>query len=105
MCKQKNLPTMFIIISSFILISLFALTLINMIFSLITPLYFSIFKPFFSNNYKNISTYNFLMDLNFGSELGFKNDYDIIGEIKTLCYSGICNLESSNKITLNCSQA
>jgi hypothetical protein len=104
MCKQ-NLPALFIIMSSFMLISLFALALINMIYSILTPRNFDVFIQSKSDDYKSIYNYDFLMDLNFGAELELKKDYDIRGKIKYLCFTGVCNLESSNKITKNCSQA
>jgi hypothetical protein len=45
------------------------------------------------------------MDLNFGSQLEFKSDYGILGTLQDLCYNGICNLDSSNKMSENCSDA
>jgi hypothetical protein len=45
------------------------------------------------------------MELNFGSQLQFKNNYSIMGPIKDLCYYGICHLDSNNRKSKNCSQA
>ena len=88
MCKQ-SVPVMFTLISFFMLILLFALALTNMILSKLTPKEFETFLGHdITYDYNNISTYDFLMDLNFGTELGLKNDYDILEHVKELCYKG-----------------
>ena len=105
MCKE-SVPVMFTLISFFMLILLFALALTNMIISKLTPKEFETFLWHdIIHDYKDISTYDFLMDLNFGTELRLKNDYAILEHIKELCYKGICNLDSSNKYSKNCSLA
>ena len=105
MCKQ-SLPVVFILISFLMLILIFGLALTNMIISKQTPKQLETFiERNITDDYNNISTYDFLMDLNFGTELRLKNDYDILEYIKRICYKGICNLDSSNKYSDNCSQA
>ena len=106
MSKKKSSPTSFIIISSFMVISLFALALINMIFTVLTPRNFDTFiEPNFIAEYKDIYIQSFLLDVNFGDQLEFKSNYSQIATIKNLCAIGICNTETSNKITKNCTEA
>ena len=86
--------------------SLVGLCLTNMIFSILCPKEFDTFiERNYTADYKNFTNYELLLDLNFGSELEIKYDYDIIGNIEKLCYIGICNLDSTNKVTKNCSDS
>jgi hypothetical protein len=105
MCKE-SLPVLFTIISSFMLISLFALALINMIFCVLTPRNFDTFiEPTYHDDYKKVFSQEFLMDLNFGNELEYKHYYAQIATLKNLCAIGVCNMETTNKVTENCTEA
>jgi hypothetical protein len=81
------------------------LTILYYIFAQMTPMNEDTFIEAQFNDYKNATIYEFLMDLNFGSQLEFKSDYAILGTLQDLCYNGICNLDSSNKMSENCSDA
>ena len=85
---------------------LLVLFILNLIISIINPKNDDTFINInYSNKYNETTTYQFLMDLNFGSELEFKSDYAIFGTLQDICYNGICNLDSSNKMSKNCSDA
>ena len=105
MCEEYK-PPLFCTLSIFMAVFLFGLTLTNMIFAILTPINDNTFiHANYSNNYNELNYFSFLIELNFGSQLEFKNDYAIMGPIKTLCYYGMCHLDSHNTISKNCSEA
>ena len=79
MCKE-SVPTVFGVISYCMLISLFALALTNMIISILNPKEFETFlwkKIDRTKDYRSTYSYDLLMDLNFGTHLGYNSDYDM----------------------------
>ena len=105
MCRA-HVPELFGIMSFFTVFSLAVLCLTNMIVSILSPKEFDTFiEANYTDDYKTSTNYELLLDLNFGSKLEIKYDYDIIGTIENLCYIGICNLDSTNKVTKNCSDS
>jgi hypothetical protein len=99
----------FIALSVVTYVSVFVLTLLNMIFSILTPKQFETFKNVKYTNYNDPVGESFLMKMEFGSDLiGDDNGYGYgsTGEKTELCLRGRCTLSSYNVYdVLNCSNA
>jgi hypothetical protein len=99
----------FIAISVVTYISVFVLTLLNMIFSILTPKQFETFINVKYTNYNDPVSASFLMNMQFGSDLVSDDDsygYGSTGKKEELCIRGRCTLSSYNIYnTLNCSNA
>ena len=105
MCEFKSVSNYFVTLSILLYISIFILTLLNMIFSCINPKEFKTFKYIQLIDYTKPIDYSFLMSLNFGSELSNNDDYGSLGNIENRCYLGECVINFIKKATYNCSLA
>ena len=105
MCEFKSVSNYFVTLSILLYISIFILTLLNMIFSCFNPKEFKTFKYIQLIDYTKPIDYSFLMSLNFGSELSNNDDYGSLGNIKNRCYLGECVINFIKKATYNCSLA
>ena len=90
MCKLNPGSFCFGFLSILSYISVFVSALINMIFSIVNPKESKTFKYIEYLDYSKPINYNFLMDLNFGSNLTDNNDYGFIGSLDNRCYLGKC---------------
>ena len=97
MCEFKSVSSCFCALSSLLYISIFILTLLNMIFSIVNPKESKTFKYIEYLDYSKPINYNFLMDLNFCSNLTDSNDYGFIGSLDDRCYLGKCIIDFEKK--------
>jgi len=89
-------------------VSLFVLTLLNMIFSILTPKEFETFKYINYTNYNESVEASFLMDMKFGPDLVGEGDdygYGSTGKKEDICIRGKCTINYSTYDVLNCSNA
>ena len=105
MCEFESVSNCFGRLSSVIFISIFILTLLNMIFSCENPKEFNTFKYIHLIDYTQPINSSFLMELNFGSELSDTDDYGSLGKIEYRCYLGECVIDFTKKVSYNCSLA
>ena len=105
MCENKSVSTSFCTISTLTFIVFSVLILLNMIFSIIAPKEFETFKEIQLTDYTKLINYEFLIDMDFGTDLKDTSDYGSIGTIKDICYLGYCYTNYTKKVTYNCSLA
>ena len=105
MCEFESVSNCFGRLSFLIFISIFILTLLNMIFSCVNPKEFNTFKYIHLIDYTQPINNSFLINLNFGSELSNTDDYGSLGNIEYRCYLGKCVIDFKKKETYNCSLA
>lgn len=100
-----NVSSSFITFSIITYVSIFILTLLNMIFSIVDPKYFETFKNIKITDYNQEISVSFLMSLNFGENLVNEDDnsygYGLTDSKKTICFDGRCDSVSN----VNCSNA
>ncbi len=105
MGENKNVCTSFCTISILTFIIFIILIFTNVIFILNTPKEFETFKEIQLTDYTKLINYEFLMDMDFGTDLKDKSSYGSIGTIKDICYLGYCYTNYTKKVTYNCSLA
>jgi hypothetical protein len=97
----------FIAFSVITYLALFVLTMLNMIFSILTPKNKETFKMTTFTNYKQEFSLSFLVNMEFGKDLSNRDNYGITsGATTNVCYTGKCS--NDNKYfwsTPDCTQA
>ena len=86
-------------------IAFFALAIVNMIFSIITPKNVETFKMVNFTNYNNVSIINFMREFQFEKDKQGINEFSSSLTIQKVCYIGRCELNSTFYISNNCSEA
>ena len=100
-----NVSGLFITFSVITYIAVFTLTLLNMIFSIITPKQYETFKTVQYTDYTIPVTYSFLVNLEFGENLEDETDYGATGSVTSVCYTGFCTIDGKKASSANCTQA
>lgn len=100
-----NVSGLFIAFSVITYVAIFTLTLLNMIFSIITPKQYETFQMVQYTDYKQPFTYSFLVNLEFGENLVDQTNYGATGSIKSVCYTGFCTINSKKESSANCTKA
>ena len=105
MCENKYISTSFCIISTLTIIIFTVLIFLNMIFSVLTPDEFKTFKDVELTDYTKLINYEFLLDMDFGTDLIETSDYGTEETFEDICYLGNCDINNNKIETYNCSLA
>ena len=84
MCKKSSVSPSFIVFTIILYLATFALTLLNMIYSIVNSLKSDAFNYIELTDYKKPTNYQFLMNLYFYSYSESSDDYGSIGTIKNI---------------------
>ena len=97
----------FITFTLITMIALFTLTLLNMIFSILTPRKEDAFVMPKYEDYKSPVTITLLDNLKFGQTLQDKNNYGLTGSSNVKkCFTGMCSTNGRNYLfSANCTKA
>ena len=87
------------------MLGMFVTNLLSLIFSCKNPKASEAFKEVEVTDFSVKVNYNFLMDLKFGEELPYNDNYGIAGNKEERCYIGSCITETEIIKTYNCSYA
>ena len=105
MCGTRQ-PCAFLTLTIVTSVSIFVVTLLNMIFSIKSPKYKTFLEPSNLTNYDNITSKNFLSEIDFNETfIGQNTGFGQYGKIYDKCFKGYCKINSTNIFNTNCSDA
>ena len=102
----SNISASFLTFSIITYIAIFTLTLLNMIFSILTPGTNETFKMIEYTDYSKTFSQPLLSNINFGEKLSYKDDYGLSNQDTTsVCYTGYCKDGTKTYSTSDCTLA
>ena len=100
-----NVSASFLTFSIITYLAIFACSLLNMIFSILTPGTKETFKMIDYVDYSRTYYLSLLFNMDFGTDLLQRDDYGLTNEIKSVCYTGYCKDYYDSYSTPNCTMA
>ena len=103
MCKTQQ-PCAFLTLTIVMAVSIFVLTLLNMIFSIVSPKKDAFIEVSSLINYDIKTSKNFLSGIDFNETfIGQNTGFGQTGRIESNCYAGYCEIDSNKVYDVNCS--
>ena len=101
-----NISASFLTFSIITYVAIFTLTLLNMIFSILTPGTNETFKMLNFTDYSQTFSQPLLFNIDFGEKLSYKDDYGLSNDYTTsVCYTGYCKEGNIYYSTPDCTLA